>query len=213
MIKVDQLEIRAGNFRLQNISFEIPGGKYGVLMGRTGSGKTTVLEAICGLKEIISGHIFLNDRDVTHSRAGERGIGFVPQEATLFSTMTVREHLSFGPKVHKWTKQQIADRVEELSTRLGIANLLDRKPHGLSGGERQRISLGRALATRPAVICLDEPLSALDEDTHSEMSDLILRIVKETSVTALHVTHSRQEAEKMADCVFQLVDGKIDRIR
>ena len=111
MIKVDQLELRAGDFRLSDISFEVPSGKYGVLMGKTGSGKTTVLEAVCGLKEVVSGRIFLESRDVTHLRTGARGIGFVPQEATLFTTMTVRSHLSFGPRIHKWEKEKIAIRV------------------------------------------------------------------------------------------------------
>lgn len=210
MIKVEHLDVRAGNFRLKDISFEIPSGKYGVLMGRTGSGKTTVLEAICGLKEVEGGRIILDQREVTHARAGDRGIGFVPQEATLFSTMTVRGHLSFGPTVHGWDRERIEKRVEELSAQLGISGILNRKPFGLSGGERQRVSLGRALAVRPGVLCLDEPLSALDEETHQEMIELIRRVVKENAITALHVTHSQMEADKMADCVFRIIDGKVE---
>lgn len=209
MIKVEKLEIRAGDFRLSDVSFEVPNGKYGVLMGKTGSGKTTVLEAICGLKEVVDGKIILDNRDVTRERTGARGIGFVPQEATLFSTMTVAGHLSFGPKVLHWDREKIATRVEELAELLSISHILDRKPFGLSGGERQRVSLGRALAVRPKVLCLDEPLSALDEDTHAEMIGLIGKVVKEDSITALHVTHSQAEADQLADCVFRLVDGKI----
>lgn len=210
MIKVEQLSVSSGTFRLSDLSFEIPSGQYGVLMGRTGGGKTTILEAICGLKEVVSGKIILGDRDVTHDRAGSRGIGFVPQESTLFSTMTIRRHLAFGPKVQKWERAAIDARVEELAEQLGIAHLLDRKPIGLSGGERQRVSLGRALAVRPGVLCLDEPLSALDEDTHSGMVELIRGVVKDNSITALHVTHSRREADRLADCIFNLVDGTIE---
>lgn len=209
MIKVENLHVRAGAFRLSDVSFEIPTGEYGVLMGKTGSGKTTILEAVCGLKEVTAGRIFLGGLDVTDARTGDRGIGFVPQEATLFSTMTVRGHLSFGPKVRRWSREEIENRVEELADLLGISDLLDRKPFGLSGGERQRVSLGRALASRPQVLCLDEPLSALDEATHEEMIELIRKMVKSHGITALHITHSMSEAKEIADCLLRLEGGEI----
>lgn len=178
-------------------------------MGRTGCGKTTILEAICGLKEVVEGKITLMGRDVTKLRAGERGIGFVPQDGALFSTMTVRQQLSFGPKVQRWKKKEIEQRVAELAEELGIAGILDRKPFGLSGGERQRVALGRALAVRPKVLCLDEPLSALDEATHGGMVELILKVVKEHGITALHITHSRREADLIADREFLLEGGEL----
>lgn len=207
MIEVEQLEVRAGAFGLAGISFAIPTGEYGVLMGKTGCGKTTILEAICGLKNVVNGEIKLMGREVTHLSAGQRGIGFVPQEATLFSTKTVRAHLAFGLKIRKWTAEDIDSRVEELASELSITDILDRKPYGLSGGERQRVSLGRALSFRPQVLCLDEPLSALDEDTHEEMISLIKRLTKEHGITALHITHSKREAAAMADKQFFLGDG------
>ncbi|MEM7014831.1 MAG: ABC transporter ATP-binding protein [Verrucomicrobiota bacterium] len=209
MIEVKDLEVRAGAFGLAGISFTIPTGEYGVLMGKTGCGKTTILEAICGLKKVVDGEIKLMGYEVTHLSAGQRGIGFVPQEATLFSTKTVYSHLAFGLKIRKWTAEDIDVRVHELAEELGIVELLDRKPYGLSGGERQRVSLGRALSFRPQVLCLDEPLSALDEDTHEEMTGLIKRLAKENEITALHITHSKREAEAMADKKFYLGDGVI----
>lgn len=209
MIQVDQLAVRAGTFRLEGISFEIPTGQYGVLMGKTGCGKTTVLEAICGLKQVTAGRILLCGREVTDLPAGDRGIGFVPQDGTLFSTMTVRQHLAFGPRVHGWGRALIAERVATLAGELGIGHLLDRKPHGLSGGERQRVALGRALAVRPRILCLDEPLSALDEDTHDDMIALIRSVVREHGITALHITHSRREAAAVADRLFVLESGRL----
>ncbi|NOY00703.1 MAG: ATP-binding cassette domain-containing protein [Verrucomicrobia bacterium] len=209
MISVEQLSVKAGDFRIDGISFEVPTGEYGVLMGRTGCGKTTILEAICGLKEVVSGKITLMGREVTNLRAGERGIGFVPQDGALFSTMTVRQQLSFGPKVQGWRKEEIEKRVLELVEELGIEDILERKPFGLSGGERQRVALGRALAVRPEILCLDEPLSALDEATHEGMVELIRSVVKEHGITALHITHSRREADLIADREFFLEDGKL----
>ncbi len=209
MIRVENLNVRAGDFRLSDVSFTIPTGQYGVLMGKTGSGKTTILEAVCGLKDVTGGRIYLGGFDMTNARTGDRGIGFVPQEATLFSTMTVRGHLSFGPKVRRWSKAEIAERVGELAEVLGITDLLDRKPFGLSGGERQRVSLGRALAPRPQVLCLDEPLSALDEATHREMIDLIRKMVKSHGITALHITHSMSEAREIGDCLLRIDDGAV----
>lgn len=209
MIKIDSLTVRAGDFRISDVSFEIPTGAYGVLMGKTGCGKTTILEAICGLKNVESGSISLMDEEVTRKAAGDRGIGFVPQDGSLFLTKTVRQHFAFGPKVKGWDSDEIDARTEELAEALGVVDLLDRKPHGLSGGERQRVALGRALAFRPKILCLDEPLSALDEDTHDSMIELIKGLVTDEGITALHITHSRREAELIADCQFRIEKGNL----
>ena len=198
MIRVDNLTVHAGKFRLENISFEIPTGDHAVLMGKTGCGKTTILEAICGLKHVSGGSISLMGRDVTSLRAGERGIGFVPQDGALFSTMTVRDHLAFGPRIQGWVRTAVRERVAELANDLGLTGLLKRKPHGLSGGERQRVALGRALATRPQILCLDEPLSALDEETHEEIMALIKRLITDYKITTFHITHRRWSASAAA---------------
>lgn len=211
MIRVEDLSIRAGSFELRGVGFEVPTGQYAALMGRTGSGKTTILEAICGLKTITGGRILLDGRDVTHLQPGERNVGFVPQDAALFSTKTVREHLAFALRIRRWPKPRIAERVEELAENLGIGSLLDRYPKGLSGGERQRVALGRALAFYPKVLCVDEPLSALDEKTREEMYVLLKSLRDQLRVTTLHITHSRSEARRLADIVFILEDGRVRR--
>jgi molybdate/tungstate transport system ATP-binding protein len=209
LIRIDNLRVQVGTFLLDSISFEVAAGQYAVLMGRTGAGKTTLLESICGLRQIAGGRIWLIDRDVTGLKPGERGIGFVPQEGALFGTMTVRDQLGFALTVRGWTRKDIAGRVAELAELLDIKHLLARKPAGLSGGERQRVALGRALAARPQILCLDEPLSALDDATREEMYGLLSSIRRLAPVTTLHITHNRGEASRLADVVLLLDAGKI----
>jgi molybdate/tungstate transport system ATP-binding protein len=211
MIEVEHLAVRIGAFALEDVTFDVLAGQYAVLMGRTGSGKTTLLEALCGLKAVARGTIRLNGRDVTRLKPAERGIGYVPQDIALFQTMTVREHLAFALKIRKADPQHIKTRVAELSRLLGIEHLLDRRPHGLSGGEAQRVALGRALSVRPGILCLDEPLNALDEETRRDMYTLLGNVRHDTGVTILHVTHSLEEAEHLADRIFQLRNGRVDR--
>ena len=211
MITVNNLTVQAGEFRLEDVSFEAPAGSYCALMGRTGSGKTTLLEAICGLKHVASGQILLGELDVTNLKPAERNIGFVPQDGALFSTMKVRDQLAFALTVRKSPKPLIAERVKEMSDLLEIGDLLDRTPHGLSGGEKQRVALGRALAFHPSTLCLDEPLSALDDDTRDQMYALLEHIRERTGVTTLHVTHNRDEAERLADQVLYLKDGHLEK--
>ena len=209
MIEVQGLELSQGAFHLSKVSFSIASGMYGVLMGRTGAGKTSILEAVCGLRRLRSGTIRLCGVDVTNSTPGERGVGYVPQDRALFNTMTVREHLGFSLSIRRWPKEKIAQRVAELAQLLGLQCLLERKPFGLSGGEAQRVALGRALAARPSVLCLDEPLSALDDQTREEMYLLLDAVQQTTGVTTLHVTHHRAEAERLGDVILLLKDGAI----
>jgi molybdate/tungstate transport system ATP-binding protein len=209
VIQVDSLTVQVGKFRLEDISFEVPTGDYCALMGKTGSGKTTILESICGLKQVISGRIILDDVEVTRFKPAERNIGYVPQDGALFTTMTVRQQLAFALVIRKSSKREINDRVDELSELLEIRHLLDRTPHGLSGGEKQRVALGRALSFRPSTLCLDEPLSALDDDTRQQMYKLLEHVRAHTGVTTLHVTHHMFEAERLADHIFRVEEGAV----
>ncbi len=212
MIETRNLVVRNGEFTVQDANLRIAGGKYGVLMGKTGSGKTTLLEAICGLKRVVSGSIIVGEREVATLKPGARGIGLVPQDGALFPMLTVKEHLEFALRVRGWSAADQQRRVDELSALLQIESLLKRKPHQLSGGERQRVALGRALSFRPATLCLDEPLSALDDDTRHEMVELLKRVQRETGVTALHVTHNRSEAETLADVKLHIVAGEVMQV-
>jgi ABC-type sugar transport system ATPase subunit len=201
--------VAVGDFRLEGISFQVPAGGYAALMGKTGCGKTTLLEAICGLKSIQTGEVHVLGRDVTHWKPAQRGLGYVPQDRALFGSMSVAEHLAFALRVRRWGRAEMERRVAELAELLGLASILNRLPHGLSGGEAQRVALGRALSFHPAVLLLDEPLSALDEDTKGEMCELLRSVCRHTGVTTLHVTHDLDEAKALADQVLRLENGKI----
>lgn len=211
MIQLENVSIRAGDFSLNEISFQVPKGDYAVLMGRTGRGKTTILESICGLRRVSSGKILIDGADVTDWLPGDRQIGYVPQDLALFPTLTVAQHLAFALRLRKRSKFEIEGRISELAQVLGITSLLDRSVDALSGGESQRVALGRALSFRPSVLLLDEPLSALDESTRAEMHDLLKRVKQTTGVTTLHVTHSNEEAEALADHRFELNDGVLSQ--
>ncbi|WP_020469913.1 ABC transporter ATP-binding protein [Zavarzinella formosa] len=236
MIRLDEVSIRAGTFRLEGISLEIPTGSYGVLMGSTGCGKTSVLEAVAGLRRVTAGSILLGDRrsitnlppglqgattgtvlfgdrDVTNLPPGERGIGYVPQDGALFRTMTVRQHLAFALKLRDEPADKIAERVEELADSFRIGHLLNRRPAGLSGGEIQRVALGRALSFRPKYLLLDEPLSAVDETTRDSLIALLNTIRATREVTVLHITHSSAEARELADVRYRLANGRVERER
>lgn len=212
MIELRDVTIRAGQFKLEHISLDIAAGEYAVLMGKTGRGKSTILEAICGLRKVQAGRISIHETDVTDWSPADRQIGYVPQDLALFATLTVREHLEFALRLRKEPRKAVNDRVAELSEVLGIMRLLDRTIRGLSGGESQRVALGRALSFRPSVLLLDEPLSALDEDTRREMHALLKTVKDNTGVTTLHVTHSVEEAEALADRRFVLDDGCISEL-
>lgn len=210
MISLDNVSVRAGAFRLEGIQLLVPAGEYGILMGKTGAGKTSLLEAVIGFKSVVAGSICLAGRDVTQLNPAVRGIGYLPQDGALFSTLTVEENLAFALKIRRVDKERIASRVRELAELMGIGPLLKRQTQGLSGGERQRVALGRAMAFEPRILCLDEPLSALDSETREQILQLLLTIKRLNQVTILHVTHDLVEAKRLADKIFRLVNGKIE---
>lgn len=212
MINCKDLHIKQGDFSLEGVNFRIRKGDYVVMMGKTGCGKTTILESICGLRNIDSGEIWLNGIEITNFKPAEREIGYLPQDSALFKTMTVAQNIGFALKLRKWDKDKINTRVNELAKSLEITTLLKRKAHDLSGGERQRVALARALSFYPDVLCLDEPLSALDENTVHEMYGLLTELKKNNKITVLHISHSKTDAIKLADKVLLFENAKIMEI-
>ncbi len=212
MLSIDRLSVSlgsAGEFSLAEVSFKIASGQYAILMGRTGSGKTTLLEVICGLRSATVGAIHIANQNVIDLSPRARGIGYVPQDLALFTTMTVRDNIGFALGIRRMTASDIRRRVDELAALLGVQALLERLPMHLSGGEKQRVALGRALAAQPHVLLLDEPFSALDDDTRDEMYALMRTVRTATGATVLHVTHNRAEAQALGDRIFVLDQGRI----
>ena len=210
-IQLEDLGLSAGEFARSGLQMNVPDGSYAVLMGRTGCGKTTLLETICGLRPSSAGRICLAGVDVTDRRPAERGVGYVPQDGGLFPTMTVGTQLGFALTIRKQPPALVRERVSELADLLGITGLLDRLPAGLSGGERQRVALGRALSFRPGLLLLDEPLAALDDATRAELHEVLGQMHRTSAVTTLHVTHSIADARALADCVWILgEDGLVE---
>ena len=209
MIELDDVTLCSGPFTLSALRLSVPEGTYAVLMGGTGQGKTTILEAICGLRSVTRGRIVVDGNDMTRWKPGDRGIGYVPQDLALFPMMTVRGHLEFALRLRRFSAATIRQRVAELAHVLGIEPLLDRHVTHLSGGEAQRVALGRALSFRPRLLLLDEPLTALDETTRDRLCELLSTVQKEAGLTTLHITHSRAEARQLAEKLFVLENGAV----
>ena len=199
MVLLSDLKVRAGAFDIAGVNIEIPKGKCAVLKGKSGSGKTTIMEAICGLRDVISGSIEIDGRDVTYATPADRNVGLVPQDNVLFRTMTVREHLAYGLKLRKWEKANILERVENLAGSLQIEHLLERKPRGLSGGEAKRVAIGRAMASRPDLLCLDESFTGLDDETREDVMTVVKTAIQDEGLTTLMITHQKEEAAFMGD--------------
>ncbi|MDE0934380.1 MAG: ATP-binding cassette domain-containing protein [Pirellulales bacterium] len=212
MISVQQLRLCQGDFELRQVSFEIPSNAYAILMGPTGCGKTTLLESICGLRAIVGGKILVGGDEITRTPPAQRQIGYVPQDSSLFPTMKVYRQIAFGMEVRGFSKSERDQRVEELASSLDLTEILDRYPRGLSGGERQRVALARALSFRPRLLCLDEPLSALDGDTRNNLTKLLKKIQQSESVTVLHITHNVEEGAQLGTIHFRLEKGQVREV-
>lgn len=209
MIELQNVVLSQGRFKLHDIHFHIEKNGYGVLMGETGSGKTTIVEAICGLRRIDQGKIILDGRDVTHWEPGARQVGYVPQDSALFPTMRVDQQILFGLEVRNVAKKSRQERLDELAEKLSLEKVISRFPNRLSGGEKQRVALARAIAFRPKLLCLDEPLSAVDDQTHGQLLEVLQNIHQTESVTILHITHNKNEATKLGTVQLKLQNGSI----
>jgi molybdate/tungstate transport system ATP-binding protein len=209
MIEVKGVSVTADDFSLEEIDLTVPSGEYAVLLGPTGSGKTVLIETVCGLRRQDGGRIIIGGREVSTREPGERGIGYLPQDYALFDHLSVEENIAFGLRVKGLDGRAIVQRTHELMETLGISALGRRHPATLSGGERQRVALGRALAPRPSVLLLDEPVSALDERMRLNVCGELKEIQRRLGTTTMHISHSFEETRAVASRVIVIMDGRI----
>lgn len=207
MIELSKVSLRRGSFHLKNISMKIERGGMHLLTGETGAGKTSIVEAICGLQSVESGTIDLRGVDVTYSDPARRSIGYLPQDVVLFDHLTVRDNLRFACQTRKWKSQRLRERIGSLAQALGLVNLLERSTSSLSGGQKHLVALGRALAFEPDIVCLDEPFLALDTQTREATIDWFSSYVRENELTVLAVTHQPQWLKATAKTRWN-IDGQ-----
>jgi molybdopterin-binding protein len=198
-----------GEFILSDVSLSIEEGDYFIILGPTGAGKTVLLESIAGLYPIKSGEIWLRGKEVTALEPEKRNIGIVYQDHVLFPHLSVKDNIRFGLKMHKLGKQEIAERLSWIVELLNISHLLHRRPDTLSGGERQKVSLARALSTRPEILLVDEPLSALDPENRENVQQELRQLHQKLGITILHVTHDFEEAISLGNHIAVIGEGKL----
>ncbi|MEW6359828.1 MAG: ABC transporter ATP-binding protein [Planctomycetota bacterium] len=209
MIEVKHLCLDIGAFSLREVALRIESNEYFVLLGPTGSGKSLLLKCICGLLRIKSGSILIDGQDVTDREPRLREVGYVPQDAGLFPHMTVEQNVLFSLRVRGVPRRERLGRVSRLIDLLNLSPLLKRSPAGLSGGERQKVALARALAIRPKLLLLDEPVSALDEPTRQQVCEELRRVQRELRVATIHVSHNTEEALAVSDRAGILCEGRL----
>jgi multiple sugar transport system ATP-binding protein len=204
---------RDGTVAVQDLDLFVEDGELLVLLGASGSGKTTVLRLVAGLEKITDGRILLNGEDVSDVPVPKRDVAMVFQHLALYPHLSVYENIAFGVRAHRLKKAQIDDRVRGAARMLGLETVLDKRPGALSGGQAQRVALGRAVVRRPRAFLMDEPLSSLDERLRLELRSEIARIQRELGVTTLYVTHDQSEAMALGDRVGVLRDGILEQVR
>lgn len=209
-LEVASARVRYGNNEvLKGVDLSVRKGEFVALLGSSGCGKTTLLRAIAGFNTPTSGAIKVNGADVTRLPPDKRGMALVFQSYALWPHMTVAQNIGYGLRIRGIAKDTIKQKVQDVARLLGLDALLERKPAALSGGQRQRVALGRALAIQPDILLLDEPLSNLDARIRLSVRHEISALQRRLGITAVHVTHDREEAMVMADRIVILNNGEI----
>lgn len=208
MLDLKNISKNYGSFALQDINLRIEEGEYFVLLGRSGSGKSQLLEIISGLVNPDSGEIILDKKDISDCRIQSRPVGLVYQDFALFPHLSVRDNIAYSLKMSRISKSDIDSKVKKIAGETNISHLLMRETDGLSGGEKQRVAVARTLVRSPKIILLDEPMASIDTPLRDDLRRL-LRNINRLGMTVLHVTHDYREAIRLAHRVGVIHNGRI----
>jgi ABC-type Fe3+/spermidine/putrescine transport system ATPase subunit len=212
MIRIEGLHILFDTFKIIDLNIQIEEGEFHFLLGPTGSGKTLILESIMGLRKPKGGKIWVGDREVQSLPPELRGISYVPQDLALFPHLNVKENILFGIKARDLVMKTYEEHVYTLVEVMRIGHLLERYPANLSGGEKKRVALLRALAPKPKLLLLDEPLAGLDLSIKIDIQQLLKNLHSSLHTTTLCVTHDFEEAHSLAHGMTIFIDGKVEQV-
>ena len=197
---------------LENITFHVAEGEALVLLGASGSGKTTILRIIAGLEQPYTGNIILHNKDVTELPARERGVGVIFQSYALFPKMTVEKNIGYGLRIRHKPRKEVKKTVNELLELVQLEEHRKKYPSQLSGGQQQRVAIARTLAYKPEVLLFDEPFGALDAQTRGHLRREIRALLKKVNVPAIFITHDQEEALELGDRIAVINSGHIEQI-
>lgn len=197
---------------LENITFHVAEGEALVLLGASGSGKTTILRIIAGLEQPYTGQIILHNKDVTELPARERGVGVIFQSYALFPKMTVEKNIGYGLRIRHRGRKEVKKTVKELLELVQLEEHRKKYPSQLSGGQQQRVAIARTLAYKPEVLLFDEPFGALDAQTRGHLRREIRALLKKVNVPAIFITHDQEEALELGDRIAVINSGRIEQI-
>jgi ABC-type Fe3+/spermidine/putrescine transport system ATPase subunit len=197
---------------LENVNFDVAEGETLVLLGASGSGKTTILRIIAGLEQPYTGKVILHGKDVTELPARERGVGVIFQAYALFPKMNVEKNIGYGLKIRRRKRKEIRETVEQLLELVQLQEHRKKYPSQLSGGQQQRVAIARTLAYKPEVLLFDEPFGALDAQTREHLRREIKALLKKVNVPAIFITHDQEEALELGDRIAVINVGHIEQI-
>ena len=209
VLTIKNIQVSRGSFLLHDISLEVCKKEIFAILGKTGAGKSVLLETVAGFHTPKQGEVLLHGQNIQTLPIYSRNIGFLYQDYSLFPHFTARANIAFGLRMRGKKKEEIRQSVEDIANQFGISSLLDLYPGTLSVGEQQRVALARALITKPTLLLLDEPFSALDPVTRKNMQEMLLRVREEYDCAILFVTHNFEEAEHLADRIGILANGHL----
>lgn len=200
------------SYAVRDFNLDMEKGEFVSFLGPSGCGKTTTLRMVAGFESPTSGSIQLNGADITDKAPNQRNMGMIFQSYALFPNMTVAQNIAFGLRVRNVSKSDVAERVKEMVSLVNLEKHVHKYPFQLSGGQQQRVSLARALAIRPNVLLLDEPLSALDAKIRVSLRAQIREIQRKLGITAIFVTHDQEEALSISDRIVVMYDGNVEQV-